>query len=329
VRNRWVIIAAIPALTLAASSCSERAKPDGKFTIGVTQIVSHETVDAVERGFEAGLAEAGFREGENLVFERQNAHGDIATTHTIAQGFLYSGVDLVHAMTTPASQAATQVITRIPVVFSAVTDPVSAGIVPANSASGRATGTNVTGVSDRWPVERQFETYLKLAPAAKTWGTIYNPGEANSVASLKEMREAAGRLGVTLIEATVSSSADVMQAMQSLGGRVQAIHGAADNTAGSAFESIIKVCNDKKIPLFIGDATLVRRGAAGGYGPSYYDIGRRAGAIAARVLRGERPGDIPWQTEETCSMIVNLPAARAQGLDIPEELLKQAAEVIR
>jgi putative ABC transport system substrate-binding protein len=327
-RPRGAVLVAV-VMSLATLSCHKAPKAPGVVTIGVMQIVSHATVDAVQEGFEAALAEAGFREGENLVFDRKNAHGDIATTHTIAQSFRYSGVDLVHTMTTPCSQAAAQVIKTIPVVFSAVTDPVSAGIVPANSTPGTGTGTNVTGVSDRWPVQRQFEIYLQLAPGAKIWGTIYNPGEANSIASVKEMREAAAKLGVTLVEATTTSSAEVMQAVQFLSGRVQAIHGAGDNTAGSAFESIIKVCNDTKLPLFIGDLALVRRGAAAGYGPTYYDIGRRAGAMAARILRGERPGDIPWQTEESCSMVVNLPAAKAQGLDIPQELLKQAAEVIR
>lgn len=327
--SRWLVLLAVPAFALVPGSCSKHANPGGKITIGVMQIVSHEAIDEVERGFEAALADAGFREGEKVVYERKNAHGDMGTVHTMAQSLLYADVNLIHSITTPCSQAAVQTIKAIPVVFSAVTDPQAAEIVPPGCEAGTATGTNVTGVSDRWPVQRQFETYIRLAPRAKVWGTIYNPGEANSVSSLKEMRAAAARLGVTLVEATTTSSAEVLQAAQLLAGRVEAIHGAADNTAASAFESIVRVCNDKKIPLFYGDLGSVRRGAAAGYGPSYFDLGRRAGVLAARVLRGERPGRIPWQVEGSCSLVVNLRAAKGQGLEVPDELLKQASEVIR
>ncbi|MDZ4124641.1 MAG: ABC transporter substrate-binding protein, partial [Hydrogenophaga sp.] len=145
--------------------------------IGVTKIVSHAALDADERGFEAGLAGAGFKEGVNVTFLRRNAHGDMARAEAIARELVQAKVDLIHTIATPTSQAVMRTGSSIPMVFSAVTDQVRAGLVPRNSAPGQKTGTHVTGLSDLWPVQLQLETYAKVVPQAKVWGTIYNPQE--------------------------------------------------------------------------------------------------------------------------------------------------------
>ena len=230
-------------------SLAQEKKSKKMFRIGVTQIVSHPALDGDAKGFEKALADAGFKEGVNVTYDRQNAQGDMANAQTIAQKFLDAKVDMVHSIATPTSQAVVKVIKNIPVIFSSVTDPVDAGLVPKTSPSGTKSGTNVTGVSDRWPVAQQFEMYTKFVPKAKKWGTIYNAGDANVVVHIKEMRKAAKKLGVELIEATISTSAETMQAAQSLAGKgVQAINITSDNTAVSAFEAIVKVCNEKKVP---------------------------------------------------------------------------------
>ncbi|NWG03065.1 MAG: ABC transporter substrate-binding protein [Syntrophaceae bacterium] len=298
--------------------------------IGVTQIVSHPALDGDAKGFEKALADAGFKEGVNVTYDRQNAQGDMANAQTIAQKFLDAKVDMVHSIATPTSQAVVKVIKNIPVVFSSVTDPVDAGLVPKDSAPGQKSGTNVTGVSDRWPVSLQFEMYTKFIPKAKKWGTIYNAGDANSMVHIKEMREAAKKLGVELIEATISTSAETMQAAQSLAGKgVQAINITSDNTAVSAFEAIVKVCNEKKIPLFAGDVDSVPRGAIAAYGLDYFLIGESAGKKAVRILKGEKPGNIPWGPAEKFSLIISEKAGKAQGLKIPADLLKKADKVIK
>ncbi len=322
------ILIVVLIVTIAISFAQEK-KGKKVFRIGVTQIVSHPALDADAKGFEKALADAGFKEGVNVTYDRQNAQGDMANAQTIAQKFLDAKVDMIHSIATPTSQAVVKTIRNIPVVFSSVTDPVDAGLVPKTSPPGTKSGTNVTGVSDRWPVSLQFEMYTKFVPKAKKWGTIYNAGDANSLVHIKEMREAAKKLRVELIEATISTSAETMQAAQSLAGKVQAINITSDNTAVSAFEAIVKVCNEKKIPLFAGDVDSVPRGAIAAYGLDYFLIGLSAGKKAAQVLKGKKPGDVPWGPAEKFSLVISEKAAKAQGVIIPPDLLKKADKVIK
>lgn len=296
--------------------------------IGVTKIVSHAALDADEKGFEAALASAGFKEGVNAIYDRQNAQGDMAKAMAIARKFKGDKVDLVHSIATPTSQAVVKVIDKIPVVFSSITDPVNAGVVPKDSAPGKKTGTNVTGVSDLWPVLLQMETYAKFVPKAMKWGTIYNPAEANSVTHIKLMREAAKTLGLELVEVHVAKSAEVEQAANSLVGKVQAITITSDNTTVTNLDAIARVCDKNKIALFAGDVDSVPRGAVAAYGMDYFLVGYSAGKKAALVLKGVKPGDIPWGPVEKFSLVINLKAARAQGVNVPPDLLKRADKVL-
>ncbi len=297
--------------------------------VGVTQIVSHAALDADQRGFEAALAGAGFKEGVSIVYDRQNAHGNPATADAIAQKFVKDKVDLIHGIATPTTQAVVKRTTNIPVVFSSITDPVSAGIVQKNSAPGKKTGTNITGVSDLWPVALQLETYARFVPKAKKWGTIYNPAETNSVMHIKAMREAARRMGLELVEVTISNSREVPKAAASLVGKVQAITITSDNTTVTNLESIVAVCNKHKIALFAGDVDSVPRGAVAAYGLDYYLVGYSAGKKAALILKGVKPGDIPWGPVEKFSLVINEKAAKAQGVTISPAMLKKADKVLR
>ncbi len=295
--------------------------------IGVTKIVSHAALDADEKGFEAALASAGFKEGINVRYDRQNAQGDPAKAAAIAQQFATDKVDLVHSIATPTSQAVVRVTRKIPVVFSSISDPVSAELVPSDSAPGKKTGTNVTGVSDLWPVLLQMETYAKFVPHAKKWGTIYNPAEVNSVTHIKAMRAAAKSLGLELVEVHVSHSDAVEAAANSLVGKVQAITITSDNTTVARFDTLARVCDKNKIALFAGDVDSVPRGAIAAYGMDYFLVGYSAGKKAALVLKGVKPGDIPWGPVEKFSLVINQKAARAQGIVVSAELLKRADKV--
>jgi putative ABC transport system substrate-binding protein len=296
--------------------------------IGVTQTVSYPDFDADAKGFEKALAEAGFKEGIHVIYDRQNAQGDINHAQTIAQKFLNAKVDLIHSIATPSSRAVMKIIKEIPIVFSSVTDPVYAGLIPKTSPLGTRTGTNVTGVSDRWPVFLQFEMYSKFFPKAKKWGTIYNIKDPRSFLSIREMREAAKKLKVELIEETIHSSGEAMEAAQSLAGRAQTIYITYDHVALSSFDAIVKICNEKKIPLFGGDLKCVSKGAMAAYGWDYFQIGHSAGRKAVRILQGEKPGDIPWELGEKLVLMINEKAAKAQGAIISPELLKKADKVI-
>jgi len=290
--------------------------------IGEAQIVAHPALDSDSKGFKAALAEEGFIEGKNVTFDRQNAQGDQSNCAIIAQKFNEDKVDLVHAISTPNAQAQVKVSKTIPIVFSSVTDPVKTGIAPKMGK----TGTNVTGVSDRWPITLQCNMYQNLVPHVKKWGTIYNPGDVNVTFHIKEMKEAIEGMGLKLVEAHVSSSAEVMQAAQSLVGRVDAIHITSDNTCVSAFESIVKICNANNIPLFAGDRDSTPRGAIAAYGPDYFLVGYTAGKKAARILKGENPGDIPAGLASEYSLWVSLKNAKAQEADLPVTLVTKAAD---
>jgi putative ABC transport system substrate-binding protein len=323
--NKICALTAMLCVGVSAFAFSE----DKKMVIGVTKIVSHAALDADEKGFEAGMVNAGFKEGVNVTYDRQNAQGDMAKASAIAQRFLDQKVDMIHSIATPTTQAVVKITKDIPVVFSSVTDPVSAGIVPKQSAPGMKTGSNVTGVSDMWPIQLQMEMYIKLAPKAKTWGTIYNPAESNSVMHVKIMRETAKKLGLEFVEVTVSNSKEVPQAAATLVGKVQAVAITSDNTAVTDFEAIVKACNEKKIPLFAGDVDSVPRGAVAAYGMDYYLVGYSAGKKAALVLKGMKPGDIPWGPMEKFSLVINEKAAKAQGATISPDLLKKADKIIK
>jgi putative ABC transport system substrate-binding protein len=324
-KKLWVLLSIIIVFISAVSFAQDKKM----IRIGVTQIVSHQALDSDQKGFEAALSASGFKEGVNVIYDRQNAQGDMAKANAIAQKFLDEKVDLIHAIATPTTQAVVKINRSIPVVFSSITDPVSAGIVPKDSAPGKKSGTNVTGISDRWPVSRQMEMYVKFVPKAKRWGTIYNAQEANSVAHIKEMRETAKKMGMELVEVTITDRSEVPRAALSLVGKVQAIVISSDNTAISDFETIVKVCNEKKIALFAGDVDSVPRGAVAAYGLDYYLVGYSAGKKAVLVLKGLKPGEIPWGPMEKFSLVINAKAAKIQGVTIPPDILKKADKVLK
>ncbi|MCX7794564.1 MAG: ABC transporter substrate-binding protein [Thermodesulfovibrionales bacterium] len=174
-----------------------------------------------------------------------------------------------------------------------------------------------------------METYAKLVPKAKKWGTIYNPAEVNSVVHVKVMREVAKKLGIELIETTISSTKEVPQAANSLVSKVHIIVITTDNTTVAGLEEIVKICNEKKIPLFAGDLESVKRGAIAAYGLDYYLVGYAAGKKAVQILKGMKPGDVPWGPVERFALAVNENAAKAQGIKLPSEFLKKANKVYK
>ena len=320
-----LLIIVSPTVSFAQGKIPKKIVPK----IGVTQTASYPDFDADAKGFEKALAEAGYKEGTQVTYVRQNAQGDVNRTQAIAEKFMNSDVDLVHSIGTPSSRAVMKIIKDVPIVFSSVTEPVYAGLIPRKRPLGTRTGTNVTGVSDRWPVTLQFEMYTKFIPKAKKWGTIYNAGDPRSLIYIKEMRQTAKKLEVELIEVNISQNDETLPAAQFLVGKVQTIYITYDHIALSSFELIVKVCNEKKIPLFGGDLKCVTLGAIAAYGWDYFQIGHSAGEKAVRILKGEKPGDIPWDSGEKLVLLINEKAARAQGAVIPLELLKRADRIIQ
>ncbi|MEX1347415.1 MAG: ABC transporter substrate-binding protein [Desulfobacterales bacterium] len=316
--KRTLLVLVVAMAAVLAVSGTALAKT---YKIGVTVIVSHPALESDQEGFEKAIAEAGL-EAE---YDYQNAQGDMANATTIAQKFKNDELDLVHAIATPTSQAAVKVIKNHPIVYSSVTDPVDAGLVKTMGPS----GTNVTGISDAWPIERQIELYHQMLPSAKKWGTIYNAGDANSVKSISWTRDAMKKFGLELVEVTISNSAEVYTGAQTLVGRVDAIYITSDNTVVSALDSVVKVANNKKIPLFGGDTTTVEKGMIAAYGLNYFQVGYSAGKKAVLILKGQDPGTVPSGLTENLSLWLNLKAAKDQNVTVSEKYVKMAEKVFR
>jgi putative ABC transport system substrate-binding protein len=295
-----------------------------KITIGVSQIVEHPALDADRKGFMDVLKEHGYVEGKNVVYDVRIAQGNMATANSIAKELVGKKVDLIYTIATPTSQACVNATKTIPIVFSSVTDPVGAGLVPNLEKP----GGNVTGMTDRSPVDRQMDLLVEVFPKVKRLGVIYNPGEDNSVSSLKQIKEDTKKRNIEVVEATANNSSGVFMAAKTLVGRVDAVHIPTDNTVVSAFESVVKVCEENQIPLFAADVDSVPRGAVVALAIDYYRLGRQAGEVAVKVLKGEKPGDIPVETLRDLKLWVNTKAASKMGITLPESVMKRADKVI-
>ncbi len=327
--NKLCPILAFILVASVNTSAAQEKNQKKVIKIGVLQSTSNPNFDSDAKGFEKALTEAGFREGIHLTYQRQNAKGNGANAEKIIQSFLGGKVDLIHSIGSLASRIAWKKASPLPIVFSAVTNPVDEGLVPKTSRPGTKSGTNLTGITDRWPVQLQFEMYASFFPKAKRWGTLFNRRDPKSLLHIRGMRETAKRLGLELIEATISTRADTKEATQILAGKIQVMNITYDLTALSAFDVIAKVCSERKIPLFVGDVDKVPMGAIAAYGFNYFEVGYLAGKKAVRILNGERPGEIPWGPVEKLSLVVNEKAAKTQGVVIPPEFLKKADRVIQ
>jgi len=315
-------------LLSVCSVLAQERKVKKIFTIGVTQYNASEVSEKDQKGFEKALADAGFKEKVHVIYDRQNAEENLTKAHAIALKFLSKKLDLIHTIGSPTSRAIVKLIEEIPVVFSSVNHPVEAGLVPKTSLPGTKSGTNVTGVSHRWPVSRQFERYSQFLPKAKKWGTIYHQGDSHTLALIKEVRGTAKRLGMELVEAVISNSEETLQAASFLAGKVQAFYITYDETVLSSIDAVVKVCNEQKVPLFTSDLESVAKGAIAAYGLNFYLIGYSAGKKAARILKGEEPGNIPWGRVERLHLVLNEQAAKAQGVILSPELLKRSDKII-
>ncbi|OZI71133.1 ABC transporter substrate-binding protein [Bordetella genomosp. 12] len=308
------------ALAMAAGSAMAQQK-----SVAVTAIVEHPALDSVRDGVKEALKQAGYDANKNLKWQYQSAQGNTGTAAQIARKFVGDKPDAIVAIATPSAQAVVAATKDVPVVYSAVTDPVAAQLVPSMGAS----GTNVTGVSDLLALDKQIELIKKVVPDAKRVGMVYNPGEANSVVVVKQLQELLPKSGMTLVEAAAPRTVDVASAARSLIGKVDVIYTNTDNNVVSAYEALVKVGNDAKIPLIASDTDSVKRGAIAALGINYRDLGVQTGKIVVRILKGEKPGAIPSETSTKLELYVNPGAAAKQGVTLPEALVKSAAQVIK
>ncbi|HLO10757.1 MAG TPA: ABC transporter substrate-binding protein [Pseudoneobacillus sp.] len=309
-------------LMLAGCGSKESSGETGKggaekeFKIGITQFAPHPSLDAATEGFKKALKDKGIK----ATFDEQNAQADMNNTQTIANNFVGDKVDLIFANATPSATAALNATKEIPIIFTSVTDPVGAGLVEAFDKPGK----NITGTTDNHPdATKKTINFITEEVKAKKVGVIYNSGEQNSVVQIKEVKKLAEEKGAKLVEVSVSTTAEVKQAAESLVGRVDAIYIPTDNTVVTALDSVIAIANSKKIPLFVGELDSMKKGAVAASGFSYFDLGYQSGLMAAEILSGKKkPSEIPVQLPSSLKLVINKSAAEAQGLKVKDDWKK-------
>ena len=314
-----IVVAAVMLLSMPFMAAA------GSVRISVAQFVEHPALDAVLKGFQDDLKE----NGTPAEYQIHNAQANMATAQQIGSQIMGEAPDLILTIATPTSQAVAQAMKKAPhmrntpLLFTAVTDPVVAGLVKDLDRP----GGNITGVSDQLPVDQHMAGLKRFVPQLKNLGVLYNAGEANSKITVKRMIVAGSQMGFTVVEATVSKSADVYQAAQSLVGRVDAIFVPTDNTVVTALEAAVKVCTQSKVPLFCADVDSVARGAVAAMGFDYYKHGIQTGAMARRILAGAAPADTPVESQKELQLHINLKSAKAMGVSVSDDVIASADKV--
>jgi len=298
---------------------------DAPIKIGVLQLVEHAALDAAYQGFVDALKEAGFEDGVNIEIDYQNAQADQSNLMTISERFVKNNVDLILAIATPAAQAVASATTTIPILFTAVTDPVAARLVESNEKP----GLNVTGTTDAGPIDKQFALMKELFPDLKTIGIIYNSSEVNSEVQAKQAEEIAKEMGWEVKFGTITSVNDIEQVANSLAEKVDGFYAPTDNTIASAMPNLVKVAEEKKLPILGSEPGMVEGGALMTVGIDYYKLGQQTGKMAVKILKGEAvPAEMPVESLKDVDIVLNQATAKAIGFEFPESVLKKATKVI-
>lgn len=318
-----VITAGIVTAALASSSTVYAEKET--YTIGIEQFAEHGSLDNCREGFLEGLAEEGLVEGENLTVEYKNAAADMGTAGQISDSFVSSDVDLLCGIATPSAQSCFNAAMdkEIPVIYTAVTDPLAAELA---DEEGNPVG-EITGTSDKLPIQQQLEMIRTMLPEAETIGILYTTSEANSESAIKEYEALAEEYDFTIETAGITATADIPLAAQGLLEKVDCITNLTDNTVVSSLPAILEMANEAKIPVFGSEIEQVKIGCLAAQGLDYVELGRQTGKMAAQVLKGEKKAsELPYETIEEASLYINEKAAENLGIEIPAELKDSAAE---
>lgn len=314
------LLALMCAGILILTACGTKTeKSDGehsKIKVGVVQFVEHPALDRARKGFIEGLKDEGFEVEE--VFK--NASGDISLTNQIPKSLESEKVDLIYAIATPAAQGAKNAVKDIPIIFNAVTDPVSANLVDSNEKP----GGNVTGVSDYIGPKSQLETFLKVFPEIKSIGTIYSTSEANSESQVKELEAICKEMNLEFKAVGVNNINDVSQAMTSLVKDIDGFFSITDNMISSSVAVVAKKLEANKIPSFAAEQGPVEGGILMTDGIDYEKLGREAAVMAKEIMEGKSSAEVPVYFEKETKMSVNKKVAEVLGLDISEEIFKDA-----
>ncbi len=319
-----VCAASLTAYAVPAAESGEAAPyAEGSFAIGISQFAEHGSLDDCRNGFLMALEQEGFEEGVNLTVDLQNANADTGIAATIADSFVSQGYDLICAIATPSAMSAfnSTMKTDIPVIFSAVSDPVAAQLAREDGSP----AGNITGTSDALPVREQLEMIRAFLPEAKTIGILHTSSETNSDSTIAVYRSLAPEFGFEIVDSAISQLADVPMAAADLAGKVDCISNLTDNTVVQALSAELDAAAKAGIPVFGSEIDQVKAGCIACEGLDYFGLGLQTGKIAARVLLGESASDIPFQTIAAPAPYVNAAVAENLGIAIPEEYAGEAA----
>ena len=308
-----------------AATGTQNAATESGYKVGISQFAEHGSLDNCREGFLEGLKEEGIEEGKNLTVDYQNAQTDTGTASTIADSFVSAKDDLICAIATPCAASAynSTMNTDIPVVYTAVSDPVSAGLA---NEDGSSIG-NITGSSDILPVEEQLKMIRAMLPDAKNIGILYTTSEANSVSALAKYKELAGDYGFTIVDKGIAQTADISLATDELLTEVDCLTNLTDNTVVASLATILDKANQQNIPVFGSEIEQVKIGCLAAEGLDYVALGKQTGKMAAEILKGEKKAsDMNFETITEPGFYVNEKVAENLGVTVPQDLADEAVE---
>lgn len=325
--KRTLALLMASALMLSLAGCSQTGGSSSSgeaetLRIGIIQPMEHESLDAAREGFVQALADHGYTDGDTIVLDYQNAQGDSSALLTISQRFVGDDCDLVLAIGTGAAQSIASQTSEIPVLITAVTDPVDAGLVQSSEAP----GTNVTGTNDMNPIREQLELIPEILPDVQTVGLLYTSSEDNSILQIEEAKAILEEMNLDYVEQTVTGSNDVQQAVQSIVTRCDAIYIPTDNTFASAMPLVGSVVMESGTPVICGATGMVEAGGLITLGLNYYNLGYQTGEMAVQVLEGADPASMPVQSQNQYDYVVNEEMLSALGMELPQSLLEKMGD---
>lgn len=309
---------------LFSSGCDQQ---EAKKVVAITQIVAHPSADAVAQGVKDGLKEAGYIDGKNITLVFENAQGSIATSIQIAQKFVGMHPDVIIPITTPSTQAVVSAArgTEIPIIFSAVTDPIHANVVTDMMHP----GGNVTGATDGPPISSQLALIKEIMPNLETLGVLYNPGETTPSKIAQQVDDLSREMGFRVIKISASKVSDVAMAFQKAVNEVDAIYVPLDNTVLSAMEQVVSLSYEHNVPVFSSDSHSVTQGALASVGFSHYETGRKTAEMVVKMFKGEKPGNMRVASPATTDIYLNLKSADKLGILLADSLVKKAKQINR
>ena len=310
----------------SASGSSAALASSEVYSIGLAQLVDHPSLNTIREAFLSEMEDEGYKEGENITINYQNAAGKTSNLDSIMSGYQADDVNAIVAIATPTAMAAQNYSENIPVIFSAVSDPVGAGLVETIEKP----GGNITGTSDEIQVEQIVDLMLELSPDVKTVGVLYNPGEANSVSNINRFKKYAESKGLTVTEKTGTDNTTMQQAAVELANSADAIFSPNDNTVATGMVSLAQVARDAGIPYYVGADSMVETGGFATMGINYEDLGRETAKMTIDVLKGESPADMPVKVfKDNLNIYINedvLKDLEEKGktkVAVPEEIKSQ------